>query len=180
MALFEKAIPYILMNEGGYVDHPSDPGGATNHGISLRFLQGVPEGDINKDDSIDAKDIRGMTQDQAAVLYRRQFWNPNSYEDLRNQGLATKIFDLAVNTGAGTANRMLQQACNLANTATVIKVDGKIGPETLRVANNLDPQYLVSIVSALACRHYILLCESNSKLKIFLRGWLARASKRYE
>lgn len=180
MALFEKAIPHILANEGGMVDNPNDPGGATNHGISLRFMEGSADGDINNDGVINKEDIRQLNQGQAAELYRKNFWAPNYYGDIRNQGLATKIFDVAVNMGSLTANKMLQQACNLANTTAVLKVDGKIGNESLRAINNLDAQYLVSIVCSLAARHYILLCENNNKLKIFLRGWLIRARKTYD
>lgn len=180
MALFEKSIAHILTNEGGYVDHPNDPGGATNHGVSLRLLRATREGDINNDGVINKEDIRQLNSSQASEIYRKNFWAPNNYEDIRHQGLATKIFDMAVNMGSVTANKMLQQACNLANNAASIKVDGKIGNESLRLINNLEPQYLVSILCALASKHYILLCESNLKLKIFLRGWLTRASARYD
>jgi lysozyme family protein len=62
MSDFNQAVKVILQHEGGYVDNPNDPGGATNYGISLRFLADHPEsGDFNGDGEVDAEDIANMT-----------------------------------------------------------------------------------------------------------------------
>ena len=126
MADFYKAIKHIIANEGGFSDHPADPGGTTKYGISLRFLKS--EGiDINKDYSINQKDIQDLTLNDAQRLYQTYFWNPNKYEFIADQGAATKVFDLAVNMGAKNANKILQRAVNSTELKSKLTVDGVVG-----------------------------------------------------
>jgi lysozyme family protein len=75
MAKFEIEIPRVLAHEGGYVNHPSDPGGETNRGITDR-LDGKIDGLVDLDGDGDGDvDIRGLTEDQAKEVYRQRFWN---------------------------------------------------------------------------------------------------------
>ncbi len=98
MAKFKSAIPTIFLHEGGSVNHPNDPGGETNFGITKRTYPHL--------------DIKNLTKAQAREIYRRDFWNPGKYEKIDNQQAATKVFDMAVNMGPKRAHRLLQKAVN--------------------------------------------------------------------
>ena len=136
-ASFEKAIPYILANEGGYVDDPNDLGGATNYGISLRFLKSINL-DINNDGVIYKEDIKELTPEQASNIYLKYFWTPNRYGELKEQRVATKIFDFCVHKGAGGANKSLQQATNMALKKDLLKIDGICGSFTINAVNSIS------------------------------------------
>ena len=123
--------------EGGYVNHPNDPGGATNHGVSLRWLKN--EGidlefqlpfpiDHNGDGIIDILDIKALTKEQAAILFRVAFWDRLGLDALPTMA-ASVTYDAAVNTGRGQATRFLQRACNAFEGERLVD-DGALGPKT--------------------------------------------------
>jgi len=179
MASFEKAIPLILLHEGGYINHPNDPGGATNFGISLRFLRGFPsEGDFNRDGRVDAEDIINMTRDQASQLYRRHWWDRYQYGRINDQTIATKVFDLAVNMGADRAHRLLQSALNKTFMLR-LSVDGILGNASFSVINAVmdgdEEQRLLTAYANEAWEFYQRLIERNPTLGVFRTGWRNRA-----
>ncbi|AIK95908.1 glycoside hydrolase family 108 protein [Candidatus Odyssella acanthamoebae] len=178
MADFEKAIPFILKNEGGYVNHPNDPGGATNFGISLRFLRKIGL-DIDQDGDIDADDIKSLNGASSSELYRKYFWEAASYSMIDNQAIATKVFDLAVNMGASRANKILQKSANIALRNNALAIDGIIGNKTIQSINSLNNKLLEDLICQAAAQYYSELANKNPKLEIFLTGWLKRANKRY-
>lgn len=179
MADFYKAIKHIIENEGGFSDHPADPGGTTKYGISLRFLKS--EGiDINKDYSINKKDIQDLTLNDAQRLYQTYFWNPNKYEFINDQGIATKTFDLAVNIGASNANKILQKSLNATEGQPNLTVDGIIGGMSIDAANKANGKFLQDVMRIEAVNYYNQLIVNNSKLSVFRNGWMNRANKMYE
>jgi lysozyme family protein len=109
MATFDEAFVIVVGVEGGFVDNPADPGGATRWGISQR--------------SYPAEDIRNLTLERAKELYRADYWLKVGADKLPPP-LALLVFDSAVNNGPGRASRFLQQAAGVAQ-------DGLIGPATL-------------------------------------------------
>lgn len=110
MANFDEALAITLSFEGGLSEDPKDPGGITNMGISLRFLEKTGlKYDFNHDGKIDASEIKGLTHEQAATIYRDEFWLPNHYGDIENQGIANYLFDIAVNMGSGEASRIVRE-----------------------------------------------------------------------
>ena len=113
---FSAAIKTVLKHEGGFVNDPDDPGGATNWGISLRFLkgQGLEVGDVDHDGDIDADDILKMSQSDAIAIYRQAFWVKNGYGSFPDHRVAAKTFDLCVNMGPRQAHKILQRAINAA------------------------------------------------------------------
>lgn len=166
MTNFEKCISVVLLNEGGYIDHPADPGGATNFGISFKFLSAVDE-DINSDGIVDIGDIKSMTISDAKRLYKKYFWN-KYYDALNNPLLSLHIFDMGVNAGKRTSIKLIQRIVEVED-------DGIIGTNTVKAINN----YIGDIVDEykIARIHYYRsLVEKNSKLGVFLNGWINRVN----
>lgn len=164
---FDAAFVKLMEHEGGYIDDPDDPGGATNMGISQRFL--------NKTGlNVSVKDI---TRNQAKNIYREYFWNQYGYSRF-DDDLAIKLFDIAVNTGPRMAHRLLQRACRA--TDHPVAEDGLIGPETLQTVRKLTAtgpgKYaLLAAFRSEVAGYYRALVERVPMHQKYLRGWLARA-----
>ena len=122
MTAFDTALAFVLRQEGGYSHDSADPGGETNLGISLRSH---PE-----------LDIRHLTAEQAAEIYREEYWNPLQCDRLP-LAVALVLFDLAVHSGVFRAVRMLQRTLGLDD-------DGVIGPITVMSVKHADPVRLVT------------------------------------
>ena len=166
MSHFPTAIEHTLKWEGGYVDHPSDPGGATNFGISLRwYRQAVDPGAT-------VSDIRFLRKDEAIELYRTHFWRP-VYERFIDREVAVRVFDSHVNMGALQAGRNLQRALHACGKMHVVE-DGIIGPATVSAANSVPLSVMIPAWKATTAGHYRLLVARNSQFQAFLRGWLRR------
>lgn len=186
MANFDLAISKALQLEGGYVNDLADPGGATNFGVSLRWLATLvelkgphEEGDLNGDGVIDINDVKAMTRDQAAALYKAEWWDKYRYGDITDQGVATKVFCTAINMGAPPANKLLQR-CLIAHGCANLVDDGKLGPESMQalryVCAKESPLAVLGTYRALQAEYYRTLVSHNPKLAKFLPGWLARAN----
>jgi lysozyme family protein len=177
-AAFLAAIPFVLEHEGGFVDDPVDAGGATNWGISLRWLKslGLDDGDVDGDGDIDWHDVRRMTRAQATELYFRKWWQPGPYERL-DRPVGAKLFDLAINMGSKPAFRLLQRALR-AHGQSVID-DGIIGPRTLTAAQlaagKHGPESLSSTLGSEAAGFYRELIALKPVREKYRAGWLARA-----
>jgi lysozyme family protein len=171
MASFDLAIPTILKHEGGLVNHPNDPGGITNFGISLRALleKNDRQFDINKDGKLDAEDIKKMTLKAAIEFYRKYYWHP-LFDQITSQEVATKYFDMAVNMGQRQATIIVQRALN---NFTLVRTDGILGPITL--ANINSRERLLPFIQLEHGRFYVNLVNGNRKFQPFLLGWLNRA-----
>lgn len=179
MASFEKAIPIILKHEGGFVNHSSDPGGATNYGISLRFLRGLPiiDADLNGDGNVDIEDIKNMTAEQAIKLYKKYFWDTNKYQNINDDTIATKIFDMTVNMGAKRSHMITQTALNKC-FGMKLTVDGILGPATISVINAIEDdneQIVLTTICQEQFAFYLRLVEQKPELKVFINGWKRRA-----
>ncbi len=201
---FEKAHEFTALWEGGLVDHKNDPGGITNHGISLRFLQELAtktkdqclkqaatcDGsntwdtpyDFNADHIIDANDIRACTKEQAEKLMFQNFWEPLNCQHLPLP-LGVVLYDSAVNMGPARATRIVQEVLNVVGEAhlddfTSIKVDGACGPKTITLSASLREFGLDFYAARMAVRNrisfYNSLCRKNEKLTVFLQGWKNR------
>lgn len=179
MSDFNKAIKLILKHEGGYVNHPSDPGGATNYGISLRFLKDHVElGDFDNDGDVDIEDIKNMTLENAIEVYRVCWWDKFRYDRINDQTIATKVFDFSVNMGGKRAHILLQRALNRAFGLKLTE-DGIIGPATLGIINQFgetgQEQALLDAYSDVAWEFYQAIMNKNPNLRAFSRGWRNRA-----
>jgi lysozyme family protein len=115
---FARALSLVLKSEGGWSDNPADPGGATMKGVTLANFRRYVKADATK------ADLRAITNDQVATIYRRFYWDAIAGAELPG-GIDYAVFDFAVNSGPGRAAKYLQAAVGAAQ-------DGRIGPATLR------------------------------------------------
>lgn len=173
MAVFQLAIDKILKHEGGFVENSKDLGGTTNYGISLRFLQS-----IQKDAT--SETIKNLTLEQAEDLYFQHFWLKNKYDEICSQVVADKVFDTAVNMGAKSANRFLQQTLNIIIFNGIkLNEDGIIGQKTIETINLLQgedvDENLLKVYSLLQKEHYFKIVINRPEQIIFAKGWDRRA-----
>ena len=170
MATFQDAIPIVLKNEGGYVDNINDPGGSTNFGISTRFLLSEP--------SIGITDAKLLTVAQASAIYEKYFWDFYKYDNIIDQTVATKIFDLNVNMGANTIHKIVQTVLNAQFWCKLV-VDGNLGPQSIAAINSVNTittqQTLINGISDGAWAHYEAIIAANPKEAQFADGWKNRA-----
>ena len=127
-------------------------------------LQGL---DIDHDGDLDKVDLRNITPETEAHIYRDGYWR---YDGLRSQSLATKIFDLAVNMGLGMGVR-------LAQAAVGARVDGEYGPATEAALNAANPNHVMDALCCSAAARYQAIVRSRPASRKFLRGWLKRAAE---
>ena len=128
-AKFEKALEHVLRFEGGFVDHPADPGGRTNMGISQKTFDAWR-------DSLEEEraDVATLTADEVKDIYKDRYWDTIRGDELPTS-IAILVMDAAVNSGPQRAIKTLQKAANGANGNKALKIDGKIGPATIAASN---------------------------------------------
>lgn len=174
---FDYAISFVLKHEGGYVNNPSDPGGATNYGVSLRFLKAAGI-DIDGDDSIDINDIHAMDKTRARAIYKEHWWDKYGYEQIQSLKISAKVLDMAVWMGPSRAHKILQIAMNRIIDKP-ISVDGDLGPQSLAALNKLihnDKGITLLAEIKNNIEHFIInLCADKPSLNGFKKGWLKRA-----
>lgn len=180
--VFTAAHAHVAKWEGGFFDHPNDPGGVTNHGVSLMFLKslGLLEGDINGDGEITRADVLAITKENARSIFRRHFWDKPGAPALPPL-LATAFYDLAVNAGAGRAAIVLQEGINACCGRIVIpNLAPNLGPLTRRFSGELaaEGRQRALAEAYLRCREvwYRRLAAAKPMSAVFLQGWLNRTN----
>ena len=156
---FTDSLSHVLAHEGGYVDHPKDPGGATNKGVTPAVFQRYYGESMGKDD------LNAITDEQLDHIYKTGYWEKYRCGDLAD-GLDYVVFDQAVNSGAGRSAKWLQ-------TVVGVPVDGGIGPQTVAAARDNSALDLVNAM----CDERLAFMKrlKNGELwETFGRGWQAR------
>ena len=170
---FYAMIDHILEFEGKFVDDPDDPGGATNWGISVRFLRTTTEWrkyDVDGDGDLDAIDMRALTREQAVDIYRQIY---TSMPWLSRLGMAAfPAFDHAINAGQRAAVKCVQRAIR-AQCGVPLVDDGVIGPKTRSAIDvcSLQP----GVLREARAGWYRVLVLNRPVFAKYERGWLRRA-----
>ena len=154
---FDYALMFEFEFEGGYSDHPADPGGATNLGITIAELA------RERGHLVTKQDVRDLTQAEAANIYHDRYWEAARCDELP-AGLDLAVFDCAVNQGLGRARRFLQAAAG-------VRIDGKIGPVTMAAVHKASPGPLLIDFMAHRMQGYASLV---GLFRTFGLGWSRR------
>jgi len=155
---FPASLALILKSEGNFINHPRDPGGMTNLGVTRNVWKEWVKHEV------DEAEMRSLTPELVAPLYKANYWDACKCSDLP-LGVDYVVFDSAVNMGVSRAAKLLQ--AELGVTA-----DGVIGRATIAAATVADPTELVESFSLGKGEFY----KSLSTFKTFGRGWLNRVA----
>ncbi|MBL8324484.1 MAG: hypothetical protein JNJ89_05945 [Rubrivivax sp.] len=158
---FDAALKFVLRWEGGFVDHPNDPGGRTNKGVTQKVYDGW-----RRRQGQPAQDVKVITDAEVHAIYATDYWLPPRCDRL-DTPLNTVQFDTAVNMGARRAVRFLQAAVGCG-------VDGDFGPGTEQAVAGCDAGTAVAAYCQQREAFYRSLAQNNPKLGVFLKGWLNR------
>ncbi len=156
---YDKCLETILHHEGGYVNHPEDPGGETNLGVTKRVYQ----------EWGGTKDMKDLTFDDVAPIYKKNYWDKMKCDDLPS-GLDLCVFDFGVNAGPGRAAKYLQ---TLIGTVA----DGGIGPNTLAKLKEYTDKTGVKETITNYQNDRQSYYEKLSTFKTFGRGWTRRVEE---
>lgn len=147
---YDEAFELLIGHEGGYVNHPNDPGGETKYGISKRAYPN--------------EDIKNLTLDRAKLIYARDYWEPAGCNEWP-EAIRFDVFDVAVNSGVKTAIKMVQRAAFAED-------DGIIGQRTRLAVRAMNPMMLFARINGLRLAYMADLPTWPT----FGRGWAKRVA----
>ena len=172
----------IIAREGGYVNDPDDPGGATKYGVTLGTLRRLGR-DLTGDGRVDARDVRALSRDEARAIFIRDYYRAPGIAQLP-EALQASVFDMYVNAGAN-AVRVLQRL--LAAFGQSVAVDGIIGPRTAAAADaaaRLAPDHIADAYGIARRNYYYALADARPASRKYARrrdggkgGWIRRAEE---
>lgn len=172
----------IVAREGGFVDHPNDPGGATNFGVTIGTMRALGL-DLDGNGVVDVRDVKRLTRAQAVDIFIEHYYTRPRIGALP-EVLQPSVFDMQVNAGAN-AVKILQRLVSEMGFRAV--ADGLIGPATLRAvqaAHDAAPDHIADAYAIARRNYYFGLADSNPRLRVFARarsgdkgGWIIRAEE---
>lgn len=155
---FKVSLKEVLKHEGGWSDHPSDPGGATMKGVTLATFRAYVKPKGTKDD------LRKITDAQLETVYRRQYWDKVHGAELPD-GVDFAVFDYAVNSGPSKAVKDLQKVVGVSQ-------DGKVGPKTLEAIKSMGARNVINKL----CDTRLAFLKRLKTWPTFGKGWLKRVN----
>jgi lysozyme family protein len=171
MADFDVFLPMLLRFEGGFVNDPADPGGATNKGITLKTFSGCAQELLGVEPTLD--NLENLTDAQAGTIYRSLYWNKIQGDEITSQNLANIVCDFFVNAGTH-ATKLLQTVAN--DMGANVQVDGQIGSGSIAAFAALDQNELYRRYKAGRIAYYKDLVQAQPSLGKFLNGWINRVN----
>lgn len=172
----------IVRREGGYVNDPDDPGGATKHGVTLGTLRGLGL-DLTGDGQVDVADVKALDPERAAAIYVVHYFEGPGL-NLLPKPLQASVFDMQVNAGS-TAVKLLQRLVHAMGFPAVD--DGKVGPKTVAAAEAAAaaaPDHIADAYGIERRNYYYRLADRRPASRKFARsrnggkgGWITRAEE---
>lgn len=156
---FSACLAVTLHHEGGWSDHPKDPGKATNQGVTLKTYSEYLKRQATADE------LRRITNGELQEIYRGNYWRGSACDRLPS-GVDLVVFDMAVNAGPGKAIQLLQSVLH-------VPIDGRMGPQTLGAVEKSHPLHLIQAYSEERRRYY----KSRPMVSVFGKGWLRRTDE---
>ncbi|MCA8881184.1 MAG: hypothetical protein KDA73_14785 [Rhodobacteraceae bacterium] len=164
---FRRCVDLVLGFEGGFSDHPADPGGATNMGITMATLTAwrkkMAEPGVAVSVTVD--DVRNLDRDEAIDIYRANYWNALNCDNLP-AGVDLVVFDFGVNAGPVRSAKMLQKVVH-------VDQDGQVGKITTGAADSIDPAHIINAFDSERMDFY----RSLSTFETFGKGWTRRTQE---
>ena len=156
---YDEFLSRLLVHEGGYTNHPADPGGPTNFGITIYdYRKYVKPGAT-------AADVKAMKIEEARRIYRAKYWDAQACDELP-AGVDYAVFDYGVNSGIGRAKKVLQRVVGVA-------ADGMLGPATMRAVAARDPKQVVVAI----CDERLRFLKGLRTWPVFGKGWGCRVAE---
>lgn len=159
-ATFDKALARLLAHEGGYSNHPSDPGGPTKFGITIGDYRRYVRPDATADD------VRAMSLDVAKTIYRDRYWRALRCDALP-AGVDDCVFDYGVNSGTARAGKVLRAVLGLSSATAIVS------EEVIEAARKRDPKALIAAI----CDERMRFLKSLRTWPVFGRGWERRVNE---
>jgi lysozyme family protein len=156
---WDNSFAAVLKHEGGFVNHPKDPGGMTNLGVTRSAWESY----LNRD--VTEAEMRALTPNVVKPFYKAMYWDKIKGDDLPS-GVDYAAYDLAVNSGTGRAAKYLQEIAG-------VTADGVIGPKSLEAIKACDPQELVDAL----CDKRLDFLKRLPTFATFGKGWSRRVAE---
>lgn len=172
----------IVAREGGYVNDPDDPGGATKYGVTLATLKRLGL-DLNRDGVVSERDVKVLSPERAAEIYVKHYFEA-PHLDALPQAVQASVFDMQVNAGSN-AVKILQEL--LVRMGQKVTVDGLVGPQTIAAAQAAaaaDPQLFADAYGIARRNYYYALADARPTSRKYATtrrgtkgGWILRAEE---
>ena len=156
---WENAFAAVLTHEGGYVNHPKDPGGRTNLGVTQRAWEEYVDRDVTE------AEMRALTPEIVKPFYKTKYWDKIRGDELPS-GVDYAAYDLAVNSGVGRAAKYLQQIAG-------VPADGIIGPKSMEAILSCNPEETVDAL----CDMRLDFLQRLPTWDTFGKGWERRVEE---
>ena len=156
---YSTALAEVLKHEGGYVNHPKDPGGATNRGVTQRVYDA-----FRRNNGLPLRSVKSLTESELQAIYRLQYWDAVKGDELP-AGVDFAVFDFAVNSGPARAIKYLQMVLG-------VDADGNIGQVTIRAAAEAFPRATINSL----CDKRLAFLKNLETWGTFGRGWTSRVA----
>jgi len=167
---FDKAMDYILVNEGGYANVRHDRGGATNFGITMATLS------RHRKKAVSVQDVKDLTVDEAGEIYWDYYWLPNSLDQVKSAPICICIFDIGIVRGVTVGAKYAQEICSYIYEEP-LAIDGHIGPKSIASLNSVSEKRFVELYSDRAEQGFRGIVKVHPNQEKFLKGWIARAMR---
>jgi lysozyme family protein len=155
---WDDSFKAVLKHEGGFVNHPKDPGGMTNLGVTRKSWEAY----LNRD--VTETEMRALTPEIVKPFYKAMYWDKIKGDQLPS-GVDYAAYDLAVNSGTGRAAKYLQQIAG-------VTADGAIGPKSIEAIKKCDPEDTVDEL----CNMRMDFLRGLNTFDTFGKGWTSRVN----